>query len=91
VPSLQAAIQGEVLSLKNSGPESLEDLRIVVWTRDGTRHVLRAPEPLVSGEGLYLALDSFSPPLSRSIGRDRVEVIATTSSGGRRAETIALR
>ena len=82
-PALRASFRGELLTLANSGPQPLLDLRIVLVDRAGVRHNAAAPDGIAPGEELHLALDDFTPPVDPAAAPTRLEVSARDPQGGR--------
>jgi hypothetical protein len=82
-PVLRASFRGELLTLANTGPEPLLDLRIVLVDPDGVRHGAAAPDGIAPGEELHLALDEFTPPVTPGAAPARLEITARDPRGGR--------
>jgi hypothetical protein len=80
---LRASFRGELLTLANSGPQPLLDLRIVLVDSAGVRHKAAAPDGIAPGEELHLALDDFTPPVDPAAVPTRLEVSARDPRGGR--------
>jgi len=90
-PVLRALFRGELLTLANSGPQPLLDLRIILVDSAGTRHNGAAPDGIAPGEELHLALDDFTPPLDPAAMPTRLEVSARDPRGGRYGVPVGLR
>lgn len=90
-PALRATFRGELLTLANTGRESLLDLRIVLVDPAGVRHNAAAPDGIAPGEELHLALDDFTPPVDPGAVPTRLEVTARDPRGGRYAFPLGLR
>ena len=88
---LRALFRGELLTLANSGPQPLLDLRIILVDSAGTRHNGAAPDGIAPGEELHLALDDFTPPLDPAAMPTRLEVSARDPRGGRYGVPVGLR
>ena len=88
---LRASFRGELLTLANSGPQPLLDLRIVLVDSAGVRHNAAAPDGIAPGEELHLALDDFTPPVDPAAVPTRLEVSARDPRGGRYAFPLGLR
>ena len=82
-PALRASFRGELLTLANSGPQPLLDLRIVLVDPAGVRHRAAAPDGIAPGEELHLALDDFTPPVDLAAAPIRLEVSARDPRGRR--------
>jgi serine/threonine-protein kinase len=91
VPTLGASFRGELLTLANSGPQPLLDLRIVLIDSAGVRHNAAAAEGIAPGEELHLALDDFTPPVDPGGVPTRLEVTARDPRGGRYTFPLRLR
>jgi serine/threonine-protein kinase len=90
-PALRASLRGELLTLANSGPQPLLDLRIVLVDSAGVRHNAAAPDGIAPGEELHLALDDFTPPVDPAAVPTRLEVSARDPRGGRYSFPLRLR
>lgn len=90
-PVLRASFRGELLTLANSGPQPLLDLRIVLVDPAGVRHSAAAPDGIAPGEELHLALDDFTPPVDPAAVPKRLEVDARDPEGGRYSFPLGLR
>ena len=90
-PALRASFRGELLTLANSGPQPLLDLRIVLVDSAGVRHNAAAPDGIAPGEELHLALDDFTPPVDAGAVPTRLEVSARDPRGGRYALPVSVR
>jgi serine/threonine-protein kinase len=90
-PALRASFRGELLTLANTGPQPLLDLRIVLVDSAGVRHNASAPDGIASGEELHLALDDFTPPIDSATVPTRLEVSARDPRDGRYSFPLGLR
>ena len=90
-PALRASFRGELLTLANSSPQPLLDLRIVLIDSAGVRHDAAAAEGIAAGEELHLALDDFTPPVDPAGVPTRLEVTARDPRGGRYTFPLRLR
>lgn len=90
-PALRASLRGELLTLANSGPQPLLDLRIILVDSAGVRHNAAAPDGIGPGEELHLALDDFTPPVDPAAVLTRLEVSARDPRGERYAFPLELR
>jgi hypothetical protein len=90
-PALRASFRGEMLTLANSGPQPLLDLRIVLVDSAGVRHNAAAPDGIAPGEELHLALDDFTPPVGPAAMPTHLEVNARDPRGGRYTFPLGLR
>lgn len=90
-PVLTASFRGELLTLANTGPDPLLDLRIVLVDPAGVRHHAAAPDGIAPGEELHLALDDFTPLLDPAAVPKRLEVSVSDSRGGRYTLPLSLR
>jgi serine/threonine protein kinase len=90
-PALRASFRGELLTLVNSGPQPLLDLRIVLVDSSGVRHNAAAPDGIALGEELHLALDDFTPPVDPAAVPTRLEVSARNPQVGRQTFLLGLR
>jgi serine/threonine-protein kinase len=90
-PALRASFRGELLTLANTGPQPLLDLRIALIDPTGVRHSAAAPEGIAPGEELHLAFDDFTPPIDPAAVPKRLEVTARDPRGGRYSFPVGLR
>ena len=82
-PALRASLQGDLLTLANTGAQPLLDLRIVLIDSAGARHSTAAADGVAAGENLHLALDDFTPAVNAASFPARLEVAALDPSGRR--------
>jgi hypothetical protein len=90
-PALRASFRGELLTLANTGPQLLLDLRIVLVDSAGVRHNASAPDGIAPGEELHLALDDFTPPVDPAAVPTRFELSARDPRRGRYSFPLGLR
>ena len=90
-PVLTASFRGELLTLANTGPDPLLDLRIVLVDSSGVRHDSAAPDGIAAGEELHLAVDDFTPPMDPAAVPKRLEVSARDPRRGRSTFSLGLR
>jgi hypothetical protein len=90
-PPLKASFHGELLTLSNTGPDPLLDLRIVLIDPAGVRHNAAAPDGIAAGEELHLAVDDFTPAIDPAAVPRRLEVSARDPRRGRSTFSVGLR
>jgi serine/threonine protein kinase len=88
---LKASFHGELLTLSNTGPDPLLDLRIVLIDPAGIRHNAAAPDGIAPGEELHLAVEDFTPPMDPAAVPKRLEVSARDPRRGRSTFSVGLR
>jgi len=81
---LRVAFQGGALRIANTGRVEAGESRITLRGADDVLHVAHLSEPLTPGDEVFLAADSFAPPLAADFSPVRAEVaVGGPSAGGR--------
>jgi hypothetical protein len=79
---LRVGFHAGVLRISNAGHVEAAELRITLRDAEGTRYSARLSEPLAPGDEVFLAADSFTPPLTSDLSPVRAD-IAVGAAGGR--------
>ena len=87
---LRVAFQEGLLRIANTGTTEADGLLITLRSADGVRHLARLPEPLTPGDEVFLAADTFTPPLTTDSSPVRAEIAVGDASAGGRVYTFPL-
>jgi hypothetical protein len=87
---LRVAFQAGLLRIANTGSTEADGLLITLRGADGVRHLARLPEPLTPGDEVFLAADTFSPPLTADASPVRAEIAVGDASAGGHLYTFPL-
>jgi hypothetical protein len=87
---LRVAFQEGLLRIANTGSTEADGLLITLRGTDGVRHAARLPEPLTPGDEVFLAADTFSPPLTADATPVRAEIAVGDASAGGHVYTFPL-
>jgi eukaryotic-like serine/threonine-protein kinase len=87
---LRVAFQSGLLRIANAGRVAAGESRITLRGTDGVPHLAQLSEPLTPGDEVFLAADSFAPPLPSDFSPARAEIAVGEPGAGGRAYTFLL-